>query len=137
DELGVPDSVEGRFDLLALHAFLVMEALGPDNPKQAQKLFDLMFDDMESNLRELGVSDIRIGARVKKLAQDFFGRSEAYRKALENNDDSDLIAALDRNVFARAPTHPAHLEHLARYVRQCRAAPMTGQAHFPKIETSS
>ncbi|MBF0356884.1 MAG: hypothetical protein HQL43_16780 [Alphaproteobacteria bacterium] len=137
ESLGVPDSVEGRFDLLALHAFLVMEALSPTEPEGAQALFDLMFDDLESNLRELGASDIRIGARVKKLAQDFLGRSHAYRTALENQDDSLLMAALDRNVFAKAASTPLALQTLAHYTRRCRAAQETANAQFPPIEMAT
>ncbi|MBF0267181.1 MAG: hypothetical protein HQL44_01185 [Alphaproteobacteria bacterium] len=127
----VPDSPEGRFDLLTLHAFLVMEALSRTHPEEAQELFDLMFDDMEVNLRELGASDIRIGARVKKLAQGFFGRSQAYRQALEANDAAALIAALDRNLFAAAKADPGHLALLADYVLLAWTRPETAQAQFP------
>lgn len=128
--LGVPDTPDGRFDLLALHAFLVMDALSQNSPQQAQDLFDLMFDDMEVNLRELGASDIRIGARVKKLAQDFFGRSQAYRNALKENDKAALIDALDRNLFAKAAADPVQLARLADYVIASRDLPGVGDAVF-------
>lgn len=131
--MGVPDSPEGRFDLLALHAFLVMDALSPTAPKAAQALFDLMFDDMEVNLRELGASDIRIGARVKKLAQDFFGRSEAYRNALKNNDKQGLMAALDRNLFASTTAQEAHLALLAEYVTAAWGREEAARGEFPPI----
>jgi cytochrome b pre-mRNA-processing protein 3 len=129
-DLGVPDTPEGRFDLLALHAFLVMDGLSPAEPAQAQSLFDLMFDDMEVNLRELGASDIRIGARVKKLAQDFFGRSQAYRNALKDNDKTSLMAALDRNLFAKSQVQPAQLEALADYVTLLWGRTETSQGQF-------
>jgi cytochrome b pre-mRNA-processing protein 3 len=129
-EFGVPDTPEGRFDLLALHAFLVMDGLSQEAPEAAQKLFDLMFDDMEVNLRELGASDIRIGARVKKLAQDFFGRSQAYRSALMADDRQALIAALDRNLFARTQATAKQLDALADYVTAHWRAQETRNGRF-------
>lgn len=135
--LGVPDSPEGRFDLLTLHAFLVMDALSQSRPQAAQALFDLMFDDMEVNLRELGASDIRIGARVKKLAQGFFGRSEAYRNALKDNDNIALRAALDRNLFAQNATDAAHLALLADYMAAAWGREGTARGDFPPIPALS
>ncbi|MBI5121549.1 MAG: ubiquinol-cytochrome C chaperone [Rhodospirillales bacterium] len=133
--LGVPDSPEGRFDLLVLHAFLVMDALSQTQPQAAQSLFDLMFDDMEVNLRELGASDIRIGARVKSLAQDFFGRSEAYRNALVDKDKPALMAALDRNLFAKKAAEAAHLALLAEYVAAAWGREAVAEGEFPPIPT--
>lgn len=130
-DFGVPDTPEGRFDLLALHAFLVMDRLSQTAPAEAQELFDLMFDDMEVNLRELGASDIRIGAKVKKLAQDFFGRSHAYRMALKAGDRAALTDALDRNLFAKSASNPRHLAAIADYAAQAFGRDETGEAHFP------
>lgn len=130
-DLGVADTPEGRFDLLALHAFLVMEALSQKNPIFAQELFDLMFDDMDANLRELGVSDIRIGSKVRKLAQDFMGRSQAYRQALTEESDETLMAALDRNLYANTPSDPLSLRAIAGYMRAARSAPQLADGVFP------
>jgi len=116
--LGVPDSLEGRFDLIALHAFLVLEPLSRRAPSLAQALFDHMFADFDVNLREMGVSDMTLGRRIKKLAESFMGRSAAYRQALAKPDDSDLIAALDRNLFAKVRSDPRCLAALAAYVRR-------------------
>lgn len=129
--LGVPDTPEGRFDLLALNAFLVMDPLGKSDPRAAQRLFDLMFDDMEVNLRELGVSDIRIGARVKKLAQDFYGRSQAYREALRVGDRPALMAALDRNLYAKQPSRPELLAAMAAYAEAAWVYPGIESGQFP------
>jgi cytochrome b pre-mRNA-processing protein 3 len=115
---GVPDTVDGRFDLIALHAFLVMEPLAGRDPALAQALFDHMFADFDINLREMGVSDVMLGRRIKKLAQAFLGRSEAYRQALARPDDADLIAALDRNLYAKVKAEPAALAAMALYVRR-------------------
>jgi len=129
-DLGVPDSLDGRFDLVVLHAHLTMRALGRpgspavrDNPEEAravsQALFDLMFADMDQNLREMGVTDSGVSKRVKQMAQAFYGRVVAYDTGLaQEEDDSVLIAALRRNLFGSvADPHPAALTALAGYLR--------------------
>ncbi|MEM9421005.1 MAG: ubiquinol-cytochrome C chaperone family protein [Pseudomonadota bacterium] len=97
--LGVPDTVEGRFDLVGLHTFLVLRRLkGQAKAKDlGQQLFNAMFDDMDASLREMGVGDTRVPKRVRELAEDFTGRVQAYDAAF---DDPDALAsAIARNVF--------------------------------------
>jgi len=122
----VPDSLDGRFDLIVLHAFLVMRGLGRiegtgrDEAREvSQALFDLMFADMEQNLRELGVSDMAVGKRVKQMAQAFYGRVAAYEKGLAEGDAA-LAAALRRNLYGAADPGPADavLAEMAAYLRQ-------------------
>ncbi|WP_374466727.1 ubiquinol-cytochrome C chaperone family protein, partial [Ferrovibrio sp.] len=75
-EHGVPDSLDGRFDMIVLHSFLVMRRLrriGAAAEPLSQQLFDLMFADMDSNLREIGVGDLSVGKKVKAMAQAFYG----------------------------------------------------------------
>ena len=77
----VDDSVDGRFDLLTLHVYLILRRLRreeADGRDLGQRLFDLMFADMDNNLRIMGVSDMRVGKRVKAMAQAFYGRVSAY-----------------------------------------------------------
>jgi cytochrome b pre-mRNA-processing protein 3 len=104
---GVPDSLDGRFDLIVLHAFLVMRRLrrakdgeegGEEARRIAQALFDLMFADMDQNLRELGVSDMSVGKRVKQMARAFYGRAAAYDEALAS-EGAGLAEALRRNLY--------------------------------------
>lgn len=107
--LGVPDTPEGRFEMIALHAFLVLNRLKrPDTARTAgdgelgQALFDLMFTDMDRNLREMGIGDLGVAKRVKALARGFYGRIAAYDRGLE--DGEGLEEALVRNVYGgRAP----------------------------------
>lgn len=122
----VPDSLDGRFDLIVLHAFLVMRGLGrvDGNGREAarevsQALFDMMFADMEQNLRELGVSDMAVGKRVKQMAQAFYGRVAAYDKGLSEGDEA-LISALQRNLYGAADPAPAEgvVAEMAAYLRQ-------------------
>src|ERR1700761_176269 len=80
-EREVPDTVDGRFDLLVLHVFLLLHRLGAEGKATKslnQGLFDLMFADMDRSLREMGVSDMSVGKRVKDMARAFYGRVDAY-----------------------------------------------------------
>jgi cytochrome b pre-mRNA-processing protein 3 len=100
-DCGVPDTPEGRFEMLALSAFLVLnrlKAIGQSNDL-SQAYFDVMFDDIDSNLRELGVGDISVGKKVKKLAQSFYGRIKAYENGLDDPSDAILKDALARNLL--------------------------------------
>ncbi len=115
--LGVPDTPEGRFDMIALHGFLVLERLSQLDPALSQTLFDMIFADLDANLREMGVGDLMVGRRVKKLAQAFYGRSTAYREGLAAGDEA-LIRAIDRNLYAGVAASPAHLERMAAYLRR-------------------
>lgn len=142
--LGVPDTVEGRFDMLTLHVFLVLRrlrGLGAKEARFSQSLFDAMFQDMDDSMRELGVGDLRVGKKVRELAEMFYGRSAAYEAALEADDMAALADALSRNVFDEegAAGAPA----IAAYVKRSIAALgdtavedlLAGQMPFPHPET--
>ena len=120
-EGGVADTVDGRFDLVALHAYLVMRRLKTeDDPRAAdlsQALFDHMFRDMDNAIREIGVSDLSVGRKVKQMAKAFYGRVAAYDEGLEKGADV-LAAALERNLFRKTDTDPATTARLAAYVRR-------------------
>lgn len=103
--LGVPDTMDGRFDLIALHAFLLiqrLQALEEPGPALAQAVFDAMFSDMDISLREIGVSDLRIGKRVRAMWEALHGRAKVYAAAMQAADGSALEAALARNVWRGA-----------------------------------
>lgn len=100
-EYGVADTFEGRFELLALHAGLVLRRLNaaePPGPAVAQDLVDAIFGHLDSDLREAGVGDITVPKRMKKLAEAFLGRSAAYDQAMRQDSEA-LAAAVARNVF--------------------------------------
>lgn len=105
-ELGVPDTLDGRFDLVALHAGLLVCRIARDpDPRAkdlAQAVFDAMFADMDVNLREMGVGDLAVGKRVKRMWEAFHGRAQAYEAALRAGDRAGLEAALARNVWRGA-----------------------------------
>jgi cytochrome b pre-mRNA-processing protein 3 len=123
-ELGVPDTLDGRFDMIALFAFLVIDRMreepGEEPPQLAQAVFDAMFSDMDQNLRQMGVADLGVGRRVKRMWEAFHGRSSAYARALAAADDVALAAALARNVWRTEEVVPA-ASRLARAVRRARA----------------
>lgn len=115
----VPDTAEGRFEMIALTAFLVLQRLKKieGTNELSQKYFDIMFDDIDSNLRELGVGDLAVGKKVKKLAESFYGRIKAYEGGLETDDNKLLTAALLRNVYRKTNVTPEVAEKLSVYVR--------------------
>ncbi|HEY2619798.1 MAG TPA: ubiquinol-cytochrome C chaperone family protein [Acetobacteraceae bacterium] len=103
--LGVPDTLDGRFDLVALHAFLLIQRLrdsADPGPALAQAVFDAMFSDMDHNLREIGVSDLSVGKRMRAMWEAFHGRANAYTVAIRAADRCALEAALARNVWRGA-----------------------------------
>jgi cytochrome b pre-mRNA-processing protein 3 len=116
----VPDTVDGRFDMILLHAFLVLRRLKRDHPRTAdlaQAVFDLMFADMDRNLREMGVGDLAVGRRVKAMAAAFYGRIAAYEAGLDDGEAA-LAEALRRNLFRKANPTPADIDAVAAYVRR-------------------
>jgi cytochrome b pre-mRNA-processing protein 3 len=120
-EAQVADTVEGRFDMVALHAYLILRRLkteGEEAGALSQRLFDVMFDNFDENLRELGVGDIGIGRRIKKMASAFFGRVKAYDEALATENNEDLKQALDRNLYKERAVDDNTLAEMARYMRQ-------------------
>ena len=101
-ELGVPDTLDGRFDLVGLYASLLirrLRALPAPGGAVAQAVFDAMFSDMDINLRELGVSDMRLARNVRAMWEAFHGRATAYEAALASPDEPALEAALSKNIW--------------------------------------
>ena len=117
---GVPDTLDGRFELICLHAFLYLHRLKREHPQSAklgQRFFDVMFLDFDRSLREMGTGDLSVGREVKRMAQAFYGRIAAYEEGLAA-DDSVLRPALARNLFGTAPAVEARLAAMADYLRR-------------------
>ncbi len=124
---GVPDTPEGRFDLLVLHLALVCRRLGrAEGAEQAaaralsQGVFDRFCRDMDHNLREMGVGDLTVPKTMRKLGEAFYGRLEVYDRALASADEAELAAALSRNVLGQGSRLEA-AQRLAAYVRDAAA----------------
>jgi cytochrome b pre-mRNA-processing protein 3 len=114
-QLGIPDTIDGRFDLLLLHVFLVMRCL-EGAPEARQRFFDLMFADMDQNLREMGVGDMSIGKKMKPMLAAFYGRGQAYERAIHGND-ALLGETLARNLYGNTAPSANSLNQLTSYVR--------------------
>ena len=121
-EVGVPDTIDGRYELLVLHAFLFMRRMkheGDAAETFSQKLFDYMFADMDHSLRELGVGDLSVGKKVKQMARSFYGSVVAYDEALAGDGgEGALEEALQRNLYGTAEPDQHQLAAMADYVRR-------------------
>ncbi|MGP1275590.1 MAG: ubiquinol-cytochrome C chaperone family protein [Caulobacterales bacterium] len=117
-EAGAPDTVDGRFDMIVLHAALVMRRLreeGPQGQALAQALFGRLFDDMDAALREMGIGDMSVGKKIKQMAEAFYGRAAAYDAALKAGDAQQLSTILWRNLFDSAPDQENAARRLSAY----------------------
>ena len=102
EALEAPDRIDGRFELLTLHAGLVLRrlaALGGVADAIAQDLVNSVFAHFDDTLREMGHSDIGVAKRLKAMGSAFYGRNAAYAAALDDGSLADLAAALARNVY--------------------------------------
>jgi len=137
---GVPDTVNGRFEMIVLHAVLLLRRLKAE-PELAQRLgqgiFDWFCQDMDANLREMGVGDLAVPRAMRQFGEAFYGRQQAYEAALANDSDAQLTAALARNAYGAEPGDAAR--RLAAYVREAvrhlavqdGAALSRGELSFP------
>ena len=115
---GIPDTLDGRFDALALHAALVIDRLRtePDGEALAQAFFDAMFRHLDLTLREIGVQDLGVGRRIKIMAEGLHGRALAYREALQGGA-TPLADVLRRNAYGGRSPGDAEVGQLEAHVR--------------------
>lgn len=114
----VPDTPIGRFEMLSVHMFLFLRRARTGNETVAaiaQETVDAFFTDIDHSLRELGIGDVTVPKRMKKLAKMFYGRAQSYTQALEAGDKAALREALARNVAPEDPQWPGAPD-LADYV---------------------
>jgi len=122
-ELAVSDSVEGRFELYSLHVILLLHRLkgqGPQAADTAQVLFDIFIGQLDHALREIGVGDLSVAKKMRKLGEAFYGRAKHYDAALDA-PDGELEALIGRTVFEGAG-EAGRAQALAAYVRRGVAA---------------
>ena len=145
-DLGVPDTPEGRFELIGLHAALLLRRLrseGAAGQALGQALFDLMFADIDACLRELGVGDLSVGKQVKRLAGQFYARLSALDPAIGAGATSLVEPVLRTNVWHGGPPPcAAQAAALADYLiacareleRQSGTALLRGEVTFARAE---
>lgn len=122
--LGVPDTAEGRFEIYSLHVWLVLDRLtghGEQAAETSQALCDAYISALDNALRELGVGDLGVGKRMRKLGEAFFGRIRSYQAAMAGLPDTTALQALlTRTVYAEVESR--RVVDLAGYIVTQRQA---------------
>ena len=119
-EYRVPDTVNGRLDLLVLHLALVLDRLAdePQLRELGQALFDHFCTDMDRNLREMGIGDLSVPKHMQRVGEAFYGRARAYRAGLARDGQQALVEALERNIYGQeGAANRAAAARLAVYLR--------------------
>lgn len=132
--MGVADRIDARFELYTLHVLLLVMRLrdeGERGAEAAQALFDAYVSALDHALRELGVGDISVGKKMRKLGEAMYGRMSAYEPPLRQGDLEALAAGLARNVFES--DDPATGAALAAYALAARA--QLAAQNFPAVMT--
>ncbi len=134
-QMGVADTIPGRFELVSLHMFIVLDRLAHKDlaaEPLAQQLVDVMFGDMDDVARETGVGDMGVGPRIKKLARSFQSRLEFYKLTIEGDEEGaftrgTLPEAILEVFFDNNKEQLPQAERLARYVigQQARIAQLS------------
>jgi cytochrome b pre-mRNA-processing protein 3 len=120
ERFGVPDTLDGRFDLVVLHSWLALGRLRePALAEVSQRLTNMLFAAFDEALRELGISDMGMSRRMKKIADAFYGRFKAYDEAA---DEPAMVEALRRNLYRGKSADTEIVTALARYVFAAKAA---------------
>jgi cytochrome b pre-mRNA-processing protein 3 len=140
-DYAVADTVNGRLDLILLHLALGLDRLmrDPALNELGQGVFDRFCKDMEGNLREMGIGDLKVPKEMKKIGEAFYGRSQAYQAALGESGDEALVEAIVRNIYSGSAAEMAAARRLAVYMRgaagdlavQATADIAAGQMRFP------
>lgn len=114
--LGVTDQIDARFELYTLHVLILFLRLKGDGERgevAAQRLFDTYISSLDNTLRELGVGDVSVGKKMRKLGESLYGRMNAYEGPLRAEDVDAMAAALAKNVYESEDAATGHV--LARY----------------------
>jgi cytochrome b pre-mRNA-processing protein 3 len=159
-DYGVPDTVQGRFELIVLHLVLLFDRLSRNNEADrgagpgrsraglgddlGQRLFDVFCRDLDENLREMGIGDMAVPREMRRFGEAFYGRQAAYRAAIAATGERELEKALARNIFGVVGVDHK-VVRLARYARAAankldteeEQAIAAGKAVFPRPEAFS
>jgi cytochrome b pre-mRNA-processing protein 3 len=144
-DYAVADTVNGRFDLLVLHLSIVLGRLWQDSEQApalkqlGQGVFDRFCQDMDDNLREMAIGDLKVPKEMTKMGQAYYGRAQAYQAALDASGNQALADTITRNIYGGSPPEPSAAPRLAAYMRvavgelqkQSAAQLATGEVKFP------
>ena len=141
-DLGVPDTLDGRFEAIVLHLVLVLRRLKRDFPEGidlAEALQEAFFADMDRSLREMGAGDLGVGKRVKRMAEGFMGRLGAYEEALDRvplHGGEALQEVLRRNVVGTLAEGQGDVSGLTTYAL-AQAAALEAQDGADNVDRKS
>jgi cytochrome b pre-mRNA-processing protein 3 len=133
-DMGVPDTIEGRFDMILLHLFLVdqrLEVEGPVFVRLRRYIQETMISDMDRAFRELGVGDMSVGKEMKKVGAAWLGRRAAYSMVLAEDAPSTILAETVKKNIYRDAEH-AGIDALLAYINKAKAALAGEQLALPK-----
>lgn len=122
-ELGVPDTLEGRFEMLVAHMFVFLERLGQAQDADAnlnQELVDLFFADMDVTTRQAGAGDMAVPKKMRELARIFSERMDTYKESFASSSRDMLVTELESLVFSKNTQRKKRAERLGTYLRQLR-----------------
>ena len=123
-ESGVPDTVEGRFEVVVLHMFLVLDRLkeqAAECEPLIYQLGDTFMDELDGAMREMGIGDMSVPKKMRLAAAGFLGRLEAYHEALRQPGEDVVAGALIRNVYGGDQSSAPKASALAGYVARSAA----------------
>lgn len=137
-----PDTVEGRFELYMIHVILIAMRLrgrGRAAGETSQVMFDAFLRGLDDAMREMGVGDLSVGKKMRRLGEAFYGRAKRYDELV--GDPVELAAMVRRTLYAEVEGADADAgavavaAYAARAHAELQAQPieglMRGEAHFP------
>ncbi len=144
-KLNVPDTLDGRYDLLALFSIILTFSLSRSGKKGAelsQILFDKIFLDLDLSLRELGAGDAGVHIKIRNMIKSYMGRQKAYCQCFEKNDFVKFEESVIRNIYRNVKKYNNEPKFLVKYCKECiyffNKKPieyfLSAQFNFPKID---
>ncbi|HPF46424.1 MAG: hypothetical protein KDF58_02295 [Alphaproteobacteria bacterium] len=125
-DLEVADSIDGRFDVMVLHMAILLDELDKHNDEipEAMKLRrivqEIMFDNLDLTLREIGVGDLGVGKKIKVMAEAFYGRVKTYQELFLSENIEKMSEALKRNVYRDGDIDKKVLSQFSTYIFKLR-----------------
>ena len=117
---GVPDTIDGRFELIILHCHLFIKKLissGNEDKLFSQKLINYMVTDFDRSLREIGVGDLSVGKKVKFMVSAYYGRANAYDRSIKGNNNT-LGDALNKNLYGTMNPKNDEIKYMIKYIKK-------------------
>jgi len=141
----VPDTIDGRFDLLALFSIMLiffLSKLKSNGKEISQILFDKIFLDLDLTLREMGAGDTGVHIKIKKMVNSYMGRQKVYCECFDDHDFSKLKLHIIKNIYRNVENHGLAPDNLTNYCKICimffekksNKFFLSNEVDFPKYE---